>query len=267
VDRGAVSAFGTSEATQTGPELVVAAQGGDSIAFGELFIANKKKLLRVARRITQNDSDAADIVQDAFAQAFVHLDSFRGDSQFTTWLTQIAVNQALMMLRKRRSKTVRSMELKDIEGAEISDWRLTPEQDYARREQQRLLLAAVGYLNPNLRAVVYLQLAGLSTLETSRKLGLTISAVKSRFLRARIKLLGIFNTSFRPRHWRKVYNGMHSDRYVSRSDFSLRLRGSQYWPDKQRIKERRSILKKEMAAAVPFKRLETRRKGYAEIVT
>src|SRR5579862_1634729 len=84
-------------------ELVAKAKAGDIQAFTDLVNRYERKIYRLAKHITQNDEDAEDVLQDAFLKAYEHLDSFQGNSKFYTWSVRIAVNEALMRLRKRRS--------------------------------------------------------------------------------------------------------------------------------------------------------------------
>jgi RNA polymerase sigma-70 factor (ECF subfamily) len=88
-------------------ELVAKAKAGDPTAFTELVSHYDRRVFRMAKQITQNDEDAEDVLQETFLKAYSHLDNFQGNSKFYTWLVRIAVNEALMKLRKRRSdKTV-----------------------------------------------------------------------------------------------------------------------------------------------------------------
>ena len=187
-----LSRASSEEATaEKDDSLVLAAKAGNSEALGKLLAANKHKSRQLARRITRSDSDADEVVQDAFTQVCLHLDSFNGASRFSTWLTRIVINQALMTLRKRRPQVEsfdESVAAERRKLTEIRDSRPTPEEDCSQRERQKLLSVAVERLNPSLRSVIHLQLAGFSPLETSRILDLTLSTVKSRLFHARMKL-------------------------------------------------------------------------------
>ena len=173
--------------------LVASAKGGNLRSFEELVQRYERKIFRLAQNITQNHEDAQDVVQDAFLKAFSHLDNFQGDSRFYTWLVRIAVNEALMKLRKRRPGQVSlddNIETEDdVMPREVEDWGPTPEQRYAQSELHRILNEAIGSLDAGLRIVFQLRdVEEFSTEETAQTLRLSIPAVKSRLLRARLKL-------------------------------------------------------------------------------
>jgi RNA polymerase sigma-70 factor, ECF subfamily len=173
--------------------LVADAKNGDAAAWGALFDRYERRILAVAGRMMRNHEDAEDVVQQAFQRAFMHLDSFHGDSRFSTWLTRIAINEALMMMRRRRPNTTAiegPTEGTDSEAAvEVEDARPTPEQRYAELELRTSLIDSVLRLRPNLRAVVLLrELRDFSTEETANMLGISVAAVKARLFHARAKL-------------------------------------------------------------------------------
>jgi RNA polymerase sigma-70 factor, ECF subfamily len=174
--------------------LVEDAKKGDAAAWGALFDRYERRILAIAGRMMRNHEDAEDVVQQAFQRAFMHLDSFHGDSRFSTWLTRIAINEALMMMRRRRPNTTATegptTEGTDSEVAiEIEDARPTPEQRYAELELRTSLIDSVLRLRPNLRAVVLLrELRDFSTEETANMLGISVAAVKARLFHARAKL-------------------------------------------------------------------------------
>jgi RNA polymerase sigma-70 factor, ECF subfamily len=174
--------------------LVERARAGDDEAFGELVAAYDRKIYRLARNITQNDEDAEDVLQEAFLKAYQHLDRFHGDSKFYTWIVRIAVNEALMKLRKRRGDKIVSLDEEiemgeDAVTREIAVWDGNPEQKYSQQELRTLLDEAIGELKPSFRSVFQLRdVEDLSTEETAEALGLSIAAVKSRLLRARLQL-------------------------------------------------------------------------------
>jgi RNA polymerase sigma-70 factor (ECF subfamily) len=181
--------------------LVSAAKRGDRAAFEELVQRYERKIFRLAYNITQNKEDAQDVAQDAFLKSFEHLDGFQGDSRFYTWLVRITVNEALMKLRKRRPNQLPLDEYIETEDdlipREIQDWGPTPEQRYAQRELQQILASVIGQLEPGFRVVFQLRdVEQLSTEETAEALGLSIPAVKSRLLRARLKLRERLNRYF-----------------------------------------------------------------------
>ena len=180
--------------TPTDTELVEQTRAGDRGAFDELVERHARKIFRTARHITKTDQDAEDVLQDAFLKAYTRLAQFQGDAQFYTWLTRIAVNESLMRLRKRRnSKTVSLDEQLETDDSQISrevpSEGPTPEQTYTQEETRRIVEDAVDSLAEGYRAVFVLRdVEGFSTEETGEMLDLSISAIKSRLLRARLQL-------------------------------------------------------------------------------
>lgn len=174
--------------------LVERAQAGDGEAFGELMQRYERKIYRLAKNITQNDQDAEDVLQDAFLKAYEHLSGFQRNSKFYTWIVRIAVNEALMRLRKRKGD--RSVPLdepidtgEETVNREIAVWDDNPEQQFSQEEYQRILTDAVESLKPDFRIVFTLRdIEELSTEETAEALNISIPAVKSRLLRARLAL-------------------------------------------------------------------------------
>jgi RNA polymerase sigma-70 factor (ECF subfamily) len=184
------------------PELVAAAKAGDMTAFETLVNRYERKIFRLAQNITQNREDAEDTMQEAFLKAYQHLGDFQGNSRFYTWLVRIAVNQALMKLRKRRPNLVSLDE--DIETGEesmpreVEDWGPSPEDRYEQSELGTILNETISDLDPSFRIVFQLRdIEELSTEETADVLGLSVPAVKSRLLRARLKLRQKLNKYFR----------------------------------------------------------------------
>jgi RNA polymerase sigma-70 factor (ECF subfamily) len=172
------------------PKLVVQAKSGHSSAFGELYERHQLKIYRSAFRILRNKQDAEDAVQQSFQHAFVNLHRFRGDSAFATWVTRIAINEALMMLRRRRVTTplfeTNNNDVNPTSPIDLPDDRPTPEQAFAEKESRAVVLHAISRLRKNLRTVALLrELQGLSNAETARRLGLTVTAVKARTFHAR----------------------------------------------------------------------------------
>jgi RNA polymerase sigma-70 factor, ECF subfamily len=183
-------------------QLVAAAKAGDTSAFEELLNRYERKIFRLGMNITQNREDAEDVMQDAFLKSFQNLDRFQGDSRFYTWLVRIAVNEALMKLRKRRPNQVSLDEPIDGEEdsffREIEDWGPSPEQRFAQTELNEILNQVIGELEPIFRVVFILRdVEHISTEETARILGISEAAVKSRLLRARLKLRLRLNKYFR----------------------------------------------------------------------
>jgi RNA polymerase sigma-70 factor (ECF subfamily) len=174
--------------------LVQRAKEGDPLAFSKLVSRYDRRIFRLARHITQNQEDAEDVLQEAFLKAFTHLDGFEGNSRFYTWLVRIAVNESLMKLRKRRSDRTVSLDEPTDTGddemvREIAVWEETPEQRYSQEELRMLLDEAVDELAPIYRTVFLLRdVEELSTEETAQALDISVPAVKSRLLRARLQL-------------------------------------------------------------------------------
>src|SRR5579872_1628466 len=175
-------------------EVLSLAREGDVKAFSELVRRYEGKIFRLAQHITQNREDAEDVLQETFMKAYEHLDQFKGDSKFYTWIVRIAVNQALMKLRRR--KTDKSVSLdetidtgEDTVTREIATWDEDPEQRFSREELGGLLDTAIQSLDAPYRSVFVLRdIDELSTEETAEALGLSVPAVKSRLLRARLQL-------------------------------------------------------------------------------
>jgi len=175
-------------------QLVTLAREQDATAFNELVRRYEGKIFRLAQHVTQNREDAEDVLQETFLKAYEHLDQFKGDSKFYTWIVRIAVNQALMKLRRR--KTDKSVSLdesidtgEDTVTREVAAWEENPEQRFTRQELGGILDTAIQQLEPLYRSVFVLRdIEDLSTEETAEALGLSIPAVKSRLLRARLQL-------------------------------------------------------------------------------
>jgi RNA polymerase sigma-70 factor, ECF subfamily len=174
--------------------LVVAAKNGDEQAFETLFRRYQRKTLAVVLRYTRVVEDAEDIVQQSFYKAFVHLCQFQGESSPSTWLTRIAINEALMFLRHIR--LTREVSIDSIGNAggspaisEKPDSNPNPESRYSQREEVRILSKAVRNLRPGLRRTIVLsELRELSTSETARRMGLSVAAVKARSFRGKRQL-------------------------------------------------------------------------------
>jgi RNA polymerase sigma-70 factor, ECF subfamily len=182
--------------------LVAAAKGGDISAFETLVGRYERKIFRLAQNITQNKEDAEDVMQEAFLKSYQHLDEFQGNSRFYTWLVRIAVNQALMKLRKRRPNQVSLDEDvdtgEDTIPREVEDWGPSPEDRYEQSELGDILSTTIAELEPPFRIVFQLRdIEELSTEETAEALGLSVPAVKSRLLRARLKLRQRLNRYFK----------------------------------------------------------------------
>jgi RNA polymerase sigma-70 factor (ECF subfamily) len=185
--------------------LVDAARSGDIGAFESLVRRYDRNVFRIAQHITQNREDAEDVVQDAFLKAYQNLGQFQGQSKFYTWLVRIAVNEALMRLRRRRPERMVSID-EDVKTEEdsmprdIADWSPNPEQLYTQAELKDILGKTIQGLPPSFRTVFVLRdVEGLSTEETALALELSVPAVKSRLLRARLQLRERLNKYFKRR--------------------------------------------------------------------
>jgi RNA polymerase sigma-70 factor (ECF subfamily) len=185
--------------------LVEAARAGDMGAFEALVRRYDRNVFRIAQHITQNREDAEDVVQDAFLKAYQNLGQFQGQSKFYTWLVRIAVNEALMRLRRRRPERMVSIDEdvkteEDSMPREIADWSPNPEQQYSQAELKEILSKTIQGLPPSFRTVFVLRdVEGLSTEETAAALELSVPAVKSRLLRARLQLRERLNKYFKRR--------------------------------------------------------------------
>ena len=182
--------------------LVAAAKEGEEQAFEELVNRYESKIFRLTRNITGNQEDAEDAMQEAFLKAYTHLQGFQGDSRFYTWLVRIAANEALMRLRKRRPGQFSLDEPvqgdSELMPRELEDWRPSPESEYAETEMHQLISDAVDKLEPDYRIVLVLRdVEELSTQDTAEALEISVAAVKSRLLRARLKLREKLNRHFR----------------------------------------------------------------------
>jgi RNA polymerase sigma-70 factor, ECF subfamily len=175
--------------------LVLAAKNGDEQAFEILVERHRRKIFVVGLHFTRVREDAEDIAQQSFQKAFLHLRRFEGKSSFLTWLTRIAINEALMWLRgSRRHRHTPIDEVSDDVGealwrVQVSDSRPDPEASYLQQEEAQTVSAAIGQLKPGLRRAIELKdLEELSVAETARRMGLSVSATKSSVLRGRRKL-------------------------------------------------------------------------------
>jgi RNA polymerase sigma-70 factor (ECF subfamily) len=181
--------------------LVAATKRGDARAFEELVLRHKQRVLAVAQRITNNREDAEDVAQESFHKAFLHLDAFQEKSRFSTWLTRIAMNEAFMMLRRRRGfLEVLPESPEDAVNSSLEafvDQRPNPEESCWQRERKRLLTEAINRLGPKIRSTILLRhIEERSVEETAQILGTSIVAVKARVFQGRRKLRGALNTGF-----------------------------------------------------------------------
>jgi RNA polymerase sigma-70 factor (ECF subfamily) len=174
--------------------LVAAAKRGSSHAFEVLIERHSRRILCVAECVTGSREDAEDIVQQSFQKAFVHLQKFEGRSSFLTWLTRIAINEALMCRRTNRRVSAASID-ELMEGEEtalvlqIPDLGPSPEHSYSQQERKRVLSLALNQLTPGIRTAIQLyELDERSVKESAQMMGVSVAAVKSRVLRGRRKL-------------------------------------------------------------------------------
>jgi RNA polymerase sigma-70 factor (ECF subfamily) len=172
-------------------ELVAEAKGGSHAAFEKLVQRYEVRVFRLAQRIARSHEDAEDVIQQSFQKAFVHLHRFEGRSSFSTWLTRIVLNEALMLARTaRRFRGVSIDHASTTDDSalplEIADVRPNPEHSYFQQERRRLLFSAIDELRPGIRiALQNCDLNELSIRETARILGVSVAAVKSRVNRGR----------------------------------------------------------------------------------
>jgi RNA polymerase sigma-70 factor (ECF subfamily) len=170
-------------------DLVAEARSGDRSAFTELWKRHSRSTFTRVYRITKNRADAEDVIQEVWLKAFVHLNTFDGRAKFSTWLTRIAINSALMTLRRKRSHPEAPMEFPDGEtwrSREFTDHTKDIERHYVKRESVERLRRAISKLRPHLRTVIEIQQAKDGQVkEVAELAGISLSAAKSRLLRAR----------------------------------------------------------------------------------
>jgi RNA polymerase sigma-70 factor, ECF subfamily len=182
--------------------LLTEARSGCSGAFGKLYERHRSRVYRTALRILRNEQDAEDAAQRSFQRAFTNLASFRGNSTFSTWLTRVAINEALMLLRQRRTNP------RLFEGGSDDDYECsvngladegpTPEEVLATKELRAAVTQAISGLRKGLRIVVILrELQGLTSAETAQRLGLSVAAVKGRVFHAKRYLRRHLEDKFR----------------------------------------------------------------------
>jgi RNA polymerase sigma-70 factor, ECF subfamily len=175
--------------TPADQDLIMAAKSGDRQAFDELWSRHSKTTFKMAYRITGSQNDAEDVVQDAWLRGYLHLNTFDGRSKFSTWLTRIAINSALGVLRRKRARPEISIEVREgetLQRWEILDQSKNIEELYARHERIELLRDAISRLHPTLRNIVEIyQTNDRSLKETADIAGISVAATKSRLMWAR----------------------------------------------------------------------------------
>jgi RNA polymerase sigma-70 factor (ECF subfamily) len=175
-------------------ELLEAARGGDERAFGELIDRCVAQVRRRIFRMVRNQQDAEDVLQDSLLRAYLHLNQFRGASSFSSWLHRIAINSAMMLLRKRKVHAVISFDRHEDDPSSWDAWDVpdrspNPEQIYAKRQVLEGLSNAVEHLPSFFRGVIDEFYDGeCSVQETADAVGISVAATKSRLVRARLML-------------------------------------------------------------------------------
>jgi RNA polymerase sigma-70 factor (ECF subfamily) len=187
-------------------ELVRHAKAGDLAAFEALVTRYERRIYTLARRIVGQEQDAEDVTQQTFLSVLRHLDGFREESSFATWLTRIATHAALKVLRKRKGLPTVSLDKMTEPQREdatiphpeyIADWRENPETLAQRNETRRLLEDALKELDEKHRVIFLLRdVEGLSVKETAEALELSEANVKVRLLRARLQLRELLTRAF-----------------------------------------------------------------------
>lgn len=188
------SLSGQGETPQRKEFSLDALRSRDRAEFARLVDAYSDMIYRLAVRMLDNSQDAEDVLQETFLKAYRYLPAFDGRSSLSTWLYRIAVNEALMLLRKHRRAPMSIDEPSEVDGEEqeplqIVDWCCMPEEELISSEARQYLDRAVEQLPPGLRVVFLLRdIEGLSTQETAEALNLSETAVKTRLSRARLRL-------------------------------------------------------------------------------
>ena len=193
----------TSANKRSDEGLVAATKRGDARAFEELVLRHRQRVVAVAQRITNNREDAEDVAQESFHKAFLHLNAFQEKSRFSTWLTRIAMNEAFMLLRRRR-EFVEVLPENPDDGMR-SNWEAfvdrspNPEESYLQRERTEFLTEAINRLGSKVRITVLLRdMEERSVQETAGILGTSIAAVKARVFQGRRKLRRTVNSGLFP---------------------------------------------------------------------
>ncbi len=192
--------------TDEDADLVDKARGGDFVAFEKLVKKHQGKTYALALGITKNAAEAEEVVQDTFLSAFQHLDTFRGDARFSTWIYRVATNHALMKLRKKRPEAiggVNELEPKmTTEGTSpfdaLSLWAKRPDEALQDREVQKALEAALDELSPEDRALLLARsINDASHEDLAHQFSSTVPAIKSRLHRARLQLRQLLDEKLR----------------------------------------------------------------------
>jgi RNA polymerase sigma-70 factor (ECF subfamily) len=182
--------------------LIQRAQSGEPEVFYQLIRPYQRRVYVIALTILKNNADAEDVVQEALLKAFTHLAQFRAESRFSTWLTQIAINEARMKLRKNHLEIVQPIEDHENDDGtytpqSFTDWREIPSEALERKEVRETLIAALGSLAQKYREVFVLRdVHHVSIEEAAVALGITTGVVKTRLLRARLMLRDLLASGF-----------------------------------------------------------------------
>ena len=203
-------------------ELVRRARAGDYAAFTSLVDKYERRIYGLVLRMLRQQQDAEDVTQQTYISAIEHLKDFRGESTFFTWLTRIATNHALKLLRKRKGSPTVPLEAEDGHGNGpesygemphpdyIAPWREEPDALAQRQDTRRLLDAALNTLGEKYRVVFILRdMNEVSTAETARILGISENNVKIRLLRARLQLREVLTRRLGDAHARLLVDHHH----------------------------------------------------------
>jgi RNA polymerase sigma-70 factor (ECF subfamily) len=180
---------------RTDDDLVKAAQLGDHEAFAELCRRHGQAVKRTILGIVRHQEDAEDALQETLFRAYANLGRFRGSSKFSTWITAIGINTALIAIRKRKTRREADMEMDGTEGStwDVADHAPGPERCVAKEQIILLLRQKIEALTPKMREVVISHYGhDYSLQETAEALGLSVAAVKSRLSRGRRSLRSSF---------------------------------------------------------------------------
>jgi RNA polymerase sigma-70 factor (ECF subfamily) len=192
-------------------QMIASILSGDREKYHDLIRPYEQSVYRMALSFMKNESDAEDVAQEAFLNAFRNLATFRGQAKFSTWLISITVNAARGRLRRQSLVRMDSLDETPEEGGHVSpallrDWREVPSEALERKEIREMLRAAIGGLAPIYREVVMLRdVEELSVEETATALTISVASVKTRLHRARIMLQKVLapqlRTSNPKRRW------------------------------------------------------------------
>ena len=185
-------------------QLLARLKASDKSAYAELVREHSSNIYNLALKMMGDPAEAEEVLQETFLQAVKHIKNFRGQSKLGTWLYRIATNQALMKLRRKQPIKVSLDETDNGLSIEnfmpLADWSSRPESELLNQEARQKMEAAIHALPDSLRVVFLLRdIEGLSTAETGETLDLSISAVKSRLLRARLALRSALSDYFAER--------------------------------------------------------------------